>query len=85
MTDKEYMDFVIEERIAVLLQVKMEEREKEMMADASKTIEGLDEEVRLQVETCVNLLIDKMADSEVKLYMGGLKDGVKLAKWVERL
>lgn len=85
MTDKEYLDLMIEERIAVLLQTKMEEREKEMMGDASKTIEGLDEEVRLQVETCMNLLIDKMADSEVKLYMGGFKDGVKLTKWVERL
>lgn len=85
MTDKEYIDFVIEERIAVLLQTKMEEREKEMMDDTSKTIEGLGEEVRLQVETCMNLLIDKMADSEVKLYIGGLKDGVKLMKWVDRL
>lgn len=83
MTDKEFMEFVVDERIAMLLQKDREKRETEMMDEVDEFLKNADEETRLQMETCINLLINQMAVSEMKLYICGLKDGVKIAKWVE--
>lgn len=83
MTDKEFMEFMVDERIAMLLQKDREKRETDMMDESDEFLKDVDEETRLQVETCINLLINQMAVSEMKLYICGLKDGVKIAKWVE--
>lgn len=83
MTDKEFMEFVVDERIAMLLQKDRENRETDIMDESDEFLKDVDEKTRLQVETCINLLINQMAVSEMKLYICGLKDGVKIAKWVE--
>lgn len=80
MTDKEFMEFVVDERIAMLLQRDKEKWETEMMDGADEFLKDVDEEIRLQMETYINLLINQMAVSEMKLYICGLKDGVKIAK-----
>lgn len=83
MTDKEFIEFVVDERIAMLLQKDKEQQETEMMDEVDELLKNVDEETRLQMETHINLLVNQMAVSEMKLYICGLKDGVKIAKWVE--
>jgi hypothetical protein len=85
MTDKEYLDLMIDERISMILNKNSDGREIEMKDAASKVIEDMDEKMRTQVEMCISLLIDTMAKSEVKLYVGGVRDGIKIAKWVNSI
>lgn len=82
MTDEEYVDFIIDERISLLMQRKREAFEKEMMDKIRSDLNVMDFETQLEIETCLNLLIDQIAQSEMKLYLEALKDGIWLSRWV---
>lgn len=84
MTDEEYVDFIIEERISLLLQRQKENFEVKMMDKISSGLNVENSETRLEMETNLNLLIDQIAQSEIKLYFEALKDGIWLSKWIER-
>lgn len=82
MTDEEYVDFIIEERISLLLQRQKEDFEVKMMDIIRSDLNVENSETRLEMETNLNLLIDQIAQSEIKLYLEALKDGIWLSKWI---
>lgn len=84
MTDGEYVDFIIEERISLLLQRQKEDFEVKMMDIIRSGLNVENSETRLEMETNLNLLIDQIAQSEIKLYLEALKDGIWLSKWIGR-
>ncbi|MCI8548833.1 MAG: hypothetical protein HFJ38_08150 [Bacilli bacterium] len=84
MADEEYVNFIIEERISLLLQRQRGDFEVEMMDKIRAGLNVENSETRLEIETYLNLLIDQIAQSEIKLYLEALKDGIWLSKWIER-
>lgn len=86
MGDQEFKDKIVNERLAVLLGAKdMESREKELMKANALVLEELDQQTRHKIEVHMNLMIDRMADSEQEIYVEGVKDGIKLMKWIQQL
>ena len=82
MTNEEYVNFIIEERISLLLQRQREDFEVGMMDKIRSGLKMESSEMRLEIETYLNLLIDQIAQSEIKLYLEALKDGLWLSKWI---
>lgn len=85
MKDQEFKDKLVNERIAVLLGVKdIESREEELMKDNAAALEGLDQLTRQKIEVQMNLIINRMINSEQQVYVEGVKDGIKLMKWIQQ-
>lgn len=85
MTNEEYLDMAIGERITQLLLRKPNVKEKEIFDKGEKVIDRLEETERIQMEAYMNLIADRQAEDERKSYMGGLKDGVCLVGWILKL
>lgn len=86
MEDQDFWDKIIGDRIAILLGIKdAEQREMKLMKENNSILEGLDQETRQRIGTQMNLMIDKIEDSERKIYIQGMKDGIKLMKWIQKL
>ena len=85
MTNEEYLDMAIVERITQLLLRKPDVKEKEILDKGEKVIDRLEETERIQMEAYMNLIADRQAEDERKSYLGGLKDGVCLVGWILKL
>lgn len=82
MDDREFLEKIISERIAVLAGVRdMEQREQELMKDYDVVLEDLDGQTEQRIHAQVNRMIDKIIETEREAYYAGVKDGIKLAKW----
>ena len=80
--DKEFIDFIIEERIKIL------RKEDEIISEEG--IKGelkdiLKDYLQTEIEVQINQLINKIIFSERKLYLMGIREGIKLIKEIEKL
>lgn len=82
MTEKDFWEMMIEERIGMLLKEKGEKREEVWMEEGEKILENLDEDRKEGLRTYIGRMINEMAVTERKIYLGGLRDGFRLAEWM---
>lgn len=85
MTNEEYLDMVIGERITQLLLRKPDIKEKEVLDKGEKVINSLGETERMSVEAYLNLFSDRQAEDERKSYLGGVRDGICLVGRILKL
>lgn len=85
MTNEEYLDMVIGERLTQLLLRKPDIKEKEVLDAGEKIINQLEEDKRSRLKEYMNLMFDRQAEDERKSYLGGLKDGICLVGWILKL
>lgn len=85
MTNEEYLDMVIGERITQLLLRKPDMKEKEVLDKGEKVINSLGETERISVEAYLNLFSDQQAEDERKSYLGGVRDGICLMGQILKL
>ncbi len=86
MDNQEFKDKVAGERIAALLETSdLEQKEKELAEENAAVLDGLDMQTRQRIEAQMNRMIDRMVDLGQQAYMEGIKDGIKLMKWVQQL
>ena len=85
MTNEEYLDMVIGERITQLLLRKPDIKEKEVLDKGEKVINSLGETERISVEAYLNLFSDQQAEDERKSYLGGVRDGICLMGQILKL
>ena len=78
MTEREFLDMVIQERIKLILERKTTPEEDSVFEKGEKAIEGLGEETKKRVQAFIDLLEDLDAEREEQAYMGGFYDGVRL-------
>lgn len=83
MDDQEFQDKMVNERIAMLF--GMRDAEQELMRDYDSVLEGLEHPVEQRIRTQINRMINQMIETEREAYYAGVKDGIKLAKWVHQL
>ena len=85
MTNEEYLDMVIGERITQLLLRKPDMKETEVLDKGEKVINSLGETERISVEAYLNLFSDRQAEDERKSYLGGVRDGICLVGRIFKL
>lgn len=86
MDEQEFQDKMMNERIAMLFGMRdAEQREQELMRDYDSVLEGLEHPVEQRIRTQTNRMINQMIETEREAYYAGVKDGIKLAKWVHQL
>lgn len=78
MTEKEFLDMVVQERIKLLLERKTTPEEDAVFDRGDAAVEGLDEEKKAQVQALIDLFMDLDAEREEKAYRGGFRDGIRL-------
>lgn len=83
MSDKEFIEMMIDERINVLLSRKVKSEDAKILEEGEGILSALDKEKRDKIERFLNLLADFDADNQRTAYIGGFKDGLKLSKWVK--
>ena len=85
MTTKDFVEMILDERIKMFLTRKPSEDGLEITEAGEKIIMELEEGTKDKLEAYMELLTDNMAQNERKAYIGGLKDGIWLAREIERL
>ncbi len=85
MTTKDFLEMMLDERIKMLLTRKPSEDGLEIEDAGEKIIMELEGGKKDKLEAYMNLLTDNMAQNERKAYIGGLKDGIWLAREIGRL
>ena len=79
MTEKQFIDMVIQERIKLLLERKNTPEEETVLNNGEGVIDRLGEEDRKLVEAYLDLMTGLEAESEEGAYLGGFRDGVRLS------
>lgn len=85
MTEKEFLDMVIQERIKLILERRTTPKEDGIFERGEQAIEGLEEGTRKQVQDFIDLLEDMGAEREEQAYMGGFYDGVRLMTRISKI
>ena len=80
MTDAEFIQTVVGERIAAAAEGKIKPIDTDVSDRAEQMIRGMNEEDRKLIESYIEQLISREADVQVHAYIGGFKDGVLLMK-----
>ncbi len=78
MTEKEFIQMMITQRIDMLLGGKRTAKEKEVFDRGEQVMRGLEEEERMRLEEYMNQAASLEAAAEEKAYLGGFKDGICL-------
>jgi len=78
MTNREFIQMVVSERIHTLLGRKMTPRESQILDSGEQVFRELDEGQRAKVEEYMDQMAGMEAAAEEKAYMGGVRDGVCL-------
>lgn len=78
MTDKEFVQMIVSERINVLLGRKLTSKESEILDRGEEVIKGLSEEQRAGLEEYMNQMVRIEAAAEEKAYLGGVRDRICL-------
>ena len=76
MTEKEFIQMMITQRIDMLLSGKRTAEEKEVFDRGEQVMKGLEEEQRVCLEAYMNQASSLEAAAEEKAYVGGFKDGI---------
>ena len=66
MTDEEYINFIVDERIELLLQRKRDKLETDMLGKVISAFQEEEGKIQLKVETTINLLVDQLIQEESK-------------------
>jgi len=85
MTDKEFIQMMIAERIAMLLRKRAASEETEVLDRAERVIQEMEEKERGQIEEYINCLISSEAEAQEQAYKGGFRDGILLMKQICRI
>ncbi len=85
MTTKEFLEMMLDERIKLLLFRKPSEDGLKIEEAGEKVIMELDEGKKDKLEAYMDLMTENMAQNERNAYIGGLKDGIWLAREIRRL
>ena len=80
--DKEFIDFIIEERIRVLSNQEEIISEEEIKQELEEILKDC---LETEMEVQVNQLINKIIYSEKQLYLAGVREGVKLLKEIQKI
>ncbi len=78
MTNREFVQMMVSERIHMLLGRKMTPKESRILDSGEEVFRELNEEQRGKVEEYMNQMVGIEADAEEKAYLGGVKDGICL-------
>lgn len=81
MNDKEFLNFILTERMGMLLSKKPEE-ENSLMEEAQNLINELDTSKREVLMKFLDAMLLERADFERKAYLGGFEDGTKVAAMI---
>lgn len=68
MTDKEFIQMIAGERLAMLFKETVPPEEEELMDKAEQVLQELEEEKRRQVEEYINYLIGSEAEAQERAY-----------------
>ena len=82
MENEDLFEKMIEERLERLLYKKSSEKELKIMEEGERILSGLKDEDHVKIEAYMNQILDNMAENERKAYHGGMRDGVRLARWI---
>ena len=85
MSDREYLDMIISERIGLLVGREEPEREDSVSDRGEEIIRELPEEKRTLMEAYISRLVEVSADHERYLYLNGVEDGIRLMLEVEQV
>lgn len=80
MTDEEFIDMMVMERIQMILRRKPDQEQQEVLDAGEQVIWELDEEKRKKVEAYLDILFCQGAEDEEKLYRAGIRDGIWIVK-----
>lgn len=84
MTDEEFIQMIVSERLAMLLNKKADPEEAEALDRAEGILKGLGEYERETVEGYINYLISSEAQAQEQAYREGVRDGILLMKEIGR-
>ncbi len=82
MTDKEFIRMMLEERIKCLSGRLLTQKEAEILSEGERILEELEEEKKEKVQKFLDLTMEMEAENEKQTYLGGLRDGIRLADWI---
>jgi hypothetical protein len=91
MTEQEFLDMFIQERIDMLIEIfhqkqpNQSENEYDQILHAEIFIENLPNKEKELFQNYIDSLIRKFALEEAFLYQQGFLDGVKLLKYISKL
>lgn len=86
MTDKEMIDFIIQERLnQALVNAETVAEKEEKMVEAEKIISSLPEDQRVAIECYLSDFANAVELNEILFYKQGFTDGVKLIKILLKL
>lgn len=85
MTDREFIDMMLDERIKVLLSQKLNREDAEILSAGEKVIDELGESEKHKVLAFLNRTAEMEAENEKRTYVGGVYDGIRLCAWISRI
>lgn len=83
MSEKEFFEMMLEERIAMLLE-KEQAAKTEATEKAEQVLEELEADKKRTLEDFFSGLMEQMAETGRTAYLGGLRDGFRLAEWMRK-
>ena len=85
MSERDYWDMVISERIGLLVRREEPEGEDPVSDRGEEIIRELPEEKRASMEAYISRLVEVSAGHERYLYLKGVEDGIRLMLEVEQV
>ena len=82
---KDCIEMAIGERIKMILFKKASKEEEQVLNKGDQIIENLDEEKKAAMMAYLDIRVDREAENEMKAYIGGVKDGICLITWINRM
>jgi len=85
MTDKEFIEMMLDERIKCLLGRLLTKKEADTLSEGEKVLEELEGEKKEKVQKFLDLTMEMEAENETQTYLGGLRDGIWLCGWIAEI
>ena len=85
MSERDYWDMVISERIGLLVRREEPEGEDPVSDRGEEIVRELPEEKRASMEAYISRLVEISAGHERYLYLKGVEDGIRLMSEIERV
>lgn len=82
---KDFIENIIIGRIQMLVQRRPEQGEQGIVDEAEQIIKDLEAKKREAMERFLDAMMNREAESEVKIYRGGFKDGLAVATWLSQM
>ena len=85
MKEKNFIDMIIAERISLLLEGKGEDQKDAASDRWDKLMEKVGEELKGQLEACLDEMIRVQSEKQEAVYLGGFRDGARVALEISRI